>query len=67
MSHVSLKKGESVDKALKRLKKKLDREGTLREARTRRNHEKASIKKRRKAQDSKLNFWGQFVFQEQQQ
>jgi small subunit ribosomal protein S21 len=39
MSEVRLKKGESIDKALRRLKKKLDREGTLREARIRRNYE----------------------------
>lgn len=60
MSEVRLKKGESVDKALRRLKKKLDREGTLREARLRRNHEKPSERKRRKAKEPKLNFWGNF-------
>ncbi|HSI84466.1 MAG: 30S ribosomal protein S21 [Candidatus Methylacidiphilales bacterium] len=60
MSEVRLKKGESVDKALRRLKKKLDREGTLREARVRRNYEKPSEKKRRKAKEPKLNYWGSF-------
>jgi len=60
LSEVRLKKGESVDKALRRLKKKLDREGTLREARTRRNYEKPSEKKRRKAKEPKLNYWGSF-------
>ncbi len=60
MSEVRLKKGESVDKALRRLKKKLDREGTLREARTRRNYEKPSEKRRRKAKEPKLTFWGSF-------
>lgn len=60
MTEVRLKKGESVDKALRRLKKKLDREGTLREARQRRNYEKPSAKKRRKAKEPKLNYWGNF-------
>ncbi|MEM1058571.1 MAG: 30S ribosomal protein S21 [Verrucomicrobiota bacterium] len=60
MSEVRLKKGESVDKALRRLKKKLDREGTLREVRARRNYEKPSERKRRKAKEPKLNYWGSF-------
>jgi small subunit ribosomal protein S21 len=60
VSEVRLKKGESVDKALRRLKKKLDREGTLREARLRRNYEKPSERKRRKAKEPKLNYWGAF-------
>jgi small subunit ribosomal protein S21 len=60
MSEVRLKKGESIDKALRRLKKKLDREGTLREARIRRNYETATEKKRRKAKEARLNFWGSF-------
>ncbi|MEM1157097.1 MAG: 30S ribosomal protein S21 [Verrucomicrobiota bacterium] len=60
MSEVKLKKGESVDKALRRLKKKLDREGTLREARARRNYEKPSDRARRKAKEPKINYWGNF-------
>jgi len=60
VSEVRLKKGESVDKALRRLKKKLDREGTLRDARQRRNHEKPSERRRRKAKEPKLNYWGNF-------
>ncbi|MDZ4788794.1 MAG: 30S ribosomal protein S21 [Blastochloris sp.] len=60
MTEVKLKKGESVDKALRRLKKKLDREGTLRDARQRRNHEKPSERKRRKAKEPKINYWGNF-------
>ena len=49
MSEVRLKKGESVDRALRRLKKKLDKEGTMREIRSHRHGEKPSEKKRRKA------------------
>ncbi|MFH1067782.1 MAG: 30S ribosomal protein S21 [bacterium] len=60
MVEVRLKKGESVDKALRRLKKKLDREGTLRDARQRRSYEKPSAKRRRKAKEPKLNYWGTF-------
>ena len=48
MSEIKLKKGEPVDKALRRLKKKIDREGTLRNVRLRRSYEKPSEKRRRK-------------------
>ncbi|MCC5843304.1 MAG: 30S ribosomal protein S21 [Verrucomicrobia bacterium] len=47
-TEVKLKKGESVDRAMRRLKKKLDKEGTLRELRNRSHYEKPSEKKRRK-------------------
>ena len=48
MTEIKLKKGEPVDKALRRLKKKIDREGTLRNVRLRRGYEKPSEKRRRK-------------------
>ena len=48
MTEIRLKKGEPVDKALRRLKKKIDREGTMEEVRTRRHFEKPSERKRRK-------------------
>lgn len=54
MSEVKLKKGEPVEKALRRLKKKLDREGTLREARAHRHFEKPSEKRRRKAKAPRM-------------
>jgi small subunit ribosomal protein S21 len=60
MSEVRLKKGESVDKALRRLKKKLDREGTLREVRARRTYESPAERRRRKAKTPKINYWGSF-------
>ncbi|MBX7158142.1 MAG: 30S ribosomal protein S21 [Verrucomicrobiae bacterium] len=60
MSEVRLKKGESVEKALRRLKRKLDREGTLREARLRKNYEKPSERKRRKLKTPRINYWGNF-------
>jgi len=48
MSEVHLKKGEPVDKALRRLKKKLDREQTLVQVRLHRRFEKPSARRRRK-------------------
>ncbi|MCC6354742.1 MAG: 30S ribosomal protein S21 [Verrucomicrobiae bacterium] len=60
MTEVRLRKGESVEKALRRLKKKLDREGTLREVRARRAYEKPSERRRRKLKTPRLNYWGSF-------
>ncbi len=48
MTEIKLKRGEPVDKALRRLKKKLDREGTMLQVRARRTYEKPSAKRRRK-------------------
>ena len=55
MSEIKLKKGEPVDKALRRLKKKLDREQTLQQARQRRRFEKPSARKRRKQKVARFN------------
>ena len=54
VSEVKVKKGEPVDKALRRLKKKLDKEGVMREIRAHRHYEKPSDKKRRKQARSRL-------------
>lgn len=48
LTEIKLKKGESVEKALRRLKKRIDREGTLREVRNHRHYEKPSERRRRK-------------------
>ncbi len=48
LTEIKLKKGEPVEKALRRLKKKIDREGTLKEVRNHRHFEKPSEKRRRK-------------------
>ena len=48
LTEVRIKKGDSVDKALRRLKKKVDREGTLKEVRNHRHYEKPSERRRRK-------------------
>jgi small subunit ribosomal protein S21 len=55
VSEVKLKKGEPVDRALRRLKKKVDRENTLRDVRMKRTYEKPSEKKRRKMKVSKFS------------
>ena len=48
-TEVRVKKGEIIDRALRRLKKKLDKEGTLKELRNRRHYEKPSDIKRHEA------------------
>jgi small subunit ribosomal protein S21 len=55
MSEVHLKKGEPVDKALRRLKKKLDREQTLVQVRLLRRFEKPSARKRRKEKAARFS------------
>ena len=54
LSEVKIKRGESLDKALRRLKKKLDKEGVMREVRAHRHYEKPSERKRRKAARARL-------------
>ena len=48
LTEIKLKKGEPVDKALRRLKKKIDREGTLKIVRNHRHYEKPSERRKRK-------------------
>ncbi len=48
MTEIRLKKGEPVERAIRRLKKRLDREQTLKKFRERRRFEKPSAKRRRK-------------------
>ncbi len=45
---VRIRRGETMDKALRRLKKKLDREGVIRDVRAKRYFEKPCEVKRRK-------------------
>jgi len=49
MRSITVRKGEPIDRALKRLKTKLDTEGILEEMRRRRNFESPIEEKRRKA------------------
>jgi small subunit ribosomal protein S21 len=55
LTEIRLKKGESVDKVLRRLKKKLDREGTLRNVRNSRHFEKPSARRRRKEKAARFS------------
>lgn len=43
---VSLKENESIDKALKRFKKKFEKTGVLKELRARTSYEKPSVRRR---------------------
>ena len=49
ISEVKVRRGEPLEKALRRLKKKLDKEGTMREVRAHGHYEKRSDRRRRKA------------------
>ncbi|MCE9614083.1 MAG: 30S ribosomal protein S21 [Lentisphaerae bacterium] len=49
MIQVKLKRGETVEKALKRLKKIMDKEGMMKQLRANRYFEKPSEKRRKKS------------------
>ena len=49
MPVITVHNDESLEKAIRRFKRKCERSGVLREVRDRRHHEKPSIKKKRKA------------------
>ncbi len=49
MTSVKVRNGESVDKALRALKKKLDKEGVMKAAKANRFHDKPSVKMRAKS------------------
>ena len=52
---VAVRKGEPVERALRRLKKRLDREGVIRDVRAKRYFEKPSQAKRRKKKELDFN------------
>tara|TARA_R110002020_G_scaffold37227_1_gene112371 strand:- start:219 stop:413 length:195 start_codon:yes stop_codon:yes gene_type:complete len=54
MSKVNIRTDEPIDRALKRLKKKLDRDNVIKECRDRRYFEKPSAKKRRRMKEAKF-------------
>ena len=55
MTEIKLRKGEPVERALRRLKKKVDREGTLKVVRSHRHFEKPSEKRRRKEKAARFS------------
>lgn len=54
---IKLRKGESLDRALRRMKRKLDRENIIRDVRTKRYFEKPSEIRRRKAKASAFSMY----------
>jgi small subunit ribosomal protein S21 len=50
---VTLRANEPVERALRRLKKKIDKEGIMKVVKRHRHYEKPSQKRRRKAQESR--------------
>ena len=55
LTEIKLRKGEPVEKALRRLKKRLDREGTLQTVRSHRHFEKPSERRRRKEKAARFS------------
>ena len=55
LTEIKLRKGEPVERALRRLKKKIDREGTLKIVRYHRHFEKPSEKRRRKEKAARFS------------
>jgi small subunit ribosomal protein S21 len=55
LTEIRLKKGDPVEKALRRLKKKIDREGTLKVVRSHRHYEKPSERCRRKEKAARFS------------
>jgi len=49
MPSVKVRMGEPIDKALRQLKKKLDKEGIMKSAKAHRFYDKPSVKKRAKS------------------
>ncbi len=54
MAKVRVGRGEPLEKALRIFKKKLDREGTLKEMRAKKHYEKPSERKKRKAKNARI-------------
>ncbi len=48
MSRIEIGPGESLEKALRRFKKKIEREGLLKQLKARKHYEKPSEKKRKR-------------------
>jgi small subunit ribosomal protein S21 len=51
---IRVRRGEHIDKSLRRLKKQLEREGVIKEARQRRHYEKPSVLLRRKMKNARF-------------
>lgn len=51
MTKTNVKKGESIDDALRRFKRSVSKSGTLREARKREHYEKPSVRRKKKSEE----------------
>jgi len=49
---IELRQNESIERAIRRLKKKIEREGILKQLKARKHYEKPSVKKRRKQKEA---------------
>ncbi len=56
---IRLKKGETIDRALKRMKKILDKEGLIKQIRANRYFEKPCEKRRKKAARARIRAYAQ--------
>ena len=52
MPKIELRQNESIERAIRRLKKKIEREGILKQLKARKHYEKPSVKKRRKQKEA---------------
>jgi small subunit ribosomal protein S21 len=50
---IHIKDNEPLERALRRFKKKIEREGIIREVKARKHYEKPSVKKRRKIREAR--------------
>ena len=53
MTKTNIKKGESLDDALRRFKRSVSKTGTMREARKREYYEKPSVKRKKKSEEAR--------------
>ena len=53
MTKTEIKKGESLDDALRRFKRSVSKTGTIREARKREYYEKPSVKRKKKSEEAR--------------
>lgn len=57
MPRVEIGKNEPLERALKRFKKKIEREGVLKQLKARKHYEKPSERKRRKRKSAGTRRW----------
>lgn len=53
MPRIDIKQNEPLERALRRFKKKIEKEGIIRQLKARKHYEKPSVKKRRKIREAR--------------